>query len=92
MLLCENNALKEKTVHSSMAYYIYVLLYNAAEDDGFLRKIKIRSTISFGGDVKPSAPCGKILRHGKDLLSSTKQILRGQKFTAFLVKFPLLRC
>jgi hypothetical protein len=28
---------------------------NPAEDDGFLRAIKIRSTTSFGGKVKPSA-------------------------------------
>jgi hypothetical protein len=33
-----------------------------AEDDGFLTAIKIRSTTSFGGKVKPSAPCRKILR------------------------------
>jgi hypothetical protein len=31
MLLCGNNALKEKTVHSSMPYYVHVLLYNAAK-------------------------------------------------------------
>jgi hypothetical protein len=29
MLLCRSNALKQKTVHSSMACYIHVLLYNA---------------------------------------------------------------
>jgi hypothetical protein len=28
--------------------------------------IKIRCTTSFGGEVKPSAPCRKILRHVKD--------------------------
>jgi hypothetical protein len=28
-----------------------------AEVDGFLRVIKIRSTTSFGGEVKPSVPC-----------------------------------
>jgi hypothetical protein len=27
------------------------------EVDGFLRVIKIRSTTSFGGEVKPSVPC-----------------------------------
>jgi hypothetical protein len=27
------------------------------EGDGFLRVIKIRSTTSFGGEVKPSVPC-----------------------------------
>jgi hypothetical protein len=30
-MLCGNNALKQKTVHSSMAYYVHVLLYNAAK-------------------------------------------------------------
>jgi hypothetical protein len=33
---------------------------NPAEDDGFLRVIKIRSTTSFGGEVKPSAPCRRL--------------------------------
>jgi hypothetical protein len=37
--------------------------------DGFLRAIKIRSTPSFGWDVKPEVPCRKILRHVKDLLT-----------------------
>jgi hypothetical protein len=37
-----------------------VLGLNAAEDNGLLRAIKIRSTTSFGGGVKPSAPCHKI--------------------------------
>jgi hypothetical protein len=32
----------------------------------FLRAIKIRSTTSFGEEVKPSAPCRKILRHVKN--------------------------
>jgi hypothetical protein len=39
-----------------------------AVSDGFLRAIKIRSTASFGGEVKPSVPCRKILRHVKDPL------------------------
>jgi hypothetical protein len=30
---------------------------NPAENDGFLRVIKIRSTTSFGGEVKPLVPC-----------------------------------
>jgi hypothetical protein len=30
--------------------------FKLAEDDGILRAIKIRSTTSFGGEVKPSAP------------------------------------
>jgi hypothetical protein len=40
---------------------------NPAEDDGFLKATKIRSRTSFGGDVKPSVPCPKILRHVKEL-------------------------
>jgi NADH:ubiquinone oxidoreductase subunit 3 (subunit A) len=40
MLLCGNNALKQKTVHSSMAYYIQVILYNVSETDVYLLKIR----------------------------------------------------
>jgi hypothetical protein len=36
--------------------------------DGFLRAIKIRSTPSFGWEVKPEVPCRNILRHVKDPL------------------------
>jgi hypothetical protein len=39
---------------------------NVAEDDGFLRAIKIHSTTYFRGAVKPSAPCCKILWHVTD--------------------------
>jgi hypothetical protein len=35
---------------------------------GFLKSIKIRSTLSFGWEVNPEVPCRKILRHVKDLL------------------------
>jgi hypothetical protein len=38
--------------------------------DGFLRAIKIRSTPSFGWEVKPEVRCCNILRHVKDLLKS----------------------
>jgi hypothetical protein len=34
---------------------------NVAEDDGFLKVIKIRSTTSFGGEVKPSVPCHRFV-------------------------------
>jgi hypothetical protein len=34
---------------------------NPAENDDFLRTIKIRSTTFFGRKVKPSVPCRKIL-------------------------------
>jgi hypothetical protein len=39
---------------------------NPAEDDGFLRAIKISSTTSFGWEVKPEVPCRKILRVVKE--------------------------
>jgi hypothetical protein len=39
---------------------------NPAKSDGFLRAIKIRSTASFGGKVKPSAPCRQVLWHVND--------------------------
>jgi hypothetical protein len=35
------------------------------QGEEFLRAIKIRSTPSFGGEVKPETPC-KILRHVKN--------------------------
>jgi hypothetical protein len=43
--------------------------FAAGRGDGFLRAIKIRSTTSFGWEVKPDVPCRKILRHVKDQLT-----------------------
>jgi hypothetical protein len=45
-----------------------VCRFKPGQGDGFLRLIKIRSTPSFGGDVKLEAPRHKILRHVKKLL------------------------
>jgi hypothetical protein len=42
--------------------------YNLTEGDGFLRSIKVRSTTFFREEVKPSAPCHKILWHVKEPL------------------------
>jgi hypothetical protein len=53
---------------------------NPAEDDAFLRAIKIRSTTSFGEEMKPSVPCRKILRHVKK--TSMKAMLRRQNSAA----------
>jgi hypothetical protein len=50
-----------------------ILLYYAkpqSQGDGLLRTIKIRSTPSFGSDVKLEVPCREILRHVKELLNS----------------------
>jgi hypothetical protein len=40
---------------------------NPAEDDGFLRVIKIRSTPSFGGEGKSSVPCRRFTACKKNL-------------------------
>jgi hypothetical protein len=50
---------------------------NPNEDDVLSRAIKIRSTTSFGGEVKPMFPCRKILRHVK-YPYSMKEILLGK--------------
>jgi hypothetical protein len=39
--------------------------FKPGRGDGFFRAITIGSTPSFGGEVKPSVPCRKILRHVK---------------------------
>jgi hypothetical protein len=44
--------------------------FEPGQGDRFLRAIKIRSTPSFGYEVKAEVPCRKILRHVKDLLKS----------------------
>jgi hypothetical protein len=44
--------------------------FKPGQGDGFLRAIKIRSTPSFGSEVKPEVTCRKILRHVKELLKS----------------------
>jgi hypothetical protein len=36
---------------------------NPAEDDTFLRVMKVSSTTSFGREVKPLVPCHEILCH-----------------------------
>jgi hypothetical protein len=61
---------------------------NAAEDDGFLMAIKIRSTASLGGEVKPSVPC-KILWHVKNP-TSMKEIVRRQNAAA--ISLPIFSC
>jgi hypothetical protein len=57
-----------------------------AEDDGFFKGDKIRSTTYFGGDVKPSVLCRKILRHVKDPYSMRSDTCR-QNSRTFLAKF-----
>jgi hypothetical protein len=52
--------------------------FEPGQGDGFLKAIKIRSTPSFGCEVKREVPCSKILRHVKDLLKS-----HGDRYTKF---------
>jgi hypothetical protein len=59
--------------------------FEPGQDDGFLRAIIIRSTPSFGWEVKPEVPCRKILRHAKDLLKS-----HGDEHTKFSFPQPIL--
>jgi hypothetical protein len=42
--------------------------FKPSRGDEFLRATKIRSTPSFGWEVKPEVPCRKILRRVKDPL------------------------
>jgi hypothetical protein len=44
--------------------------------DEYLRAIKIRSTPSFGWEVKPEAPCREILRHVEDPLTYQRYWIR----------------
>jgi hypothetical protein len=48
---------------------------NPAENDGFLRTIKVRSTTSFGGKVYPWALCRKTLCHVKETYRYEKRYL-----------------
>jgi hypothetical protein len=64
---------------------------NPAEEDGFLRAIKICSATSFEGELKPSVPCRKILRYAKEPPGSMKYILRRKNSRSYLAKFLLFR-
>jgi hypothetical protein len=59
---------------------------NSTKDDRFLRAIKICSTTSFGGEVKPLVPYHKILHCVKDPFSM-KEILVGKIHGHFLPNF-----
>jgi hypothetical protein len=55
--------------------------FKRGRDDGFLRALKVRSTLSFGWEVKSEAPCRKILRHVKNRLQVWNKILCNTKFS-----------
>jgi hypothetical protein len=46
--------------------------FKPSRGNGFLRVTKIRTTPSFGWEVKPEVPCCKILWHVKDPLTYEK--------------------
>jgi hypothetical protein len=50
--------------------------FEPGQDDGFLRAIKIRSTPSFGWEVKLEVPCRKILRHDISRIPRSSHFLR----------------
>jgi hypothetical protein len=62
---------------------------NQAGDDRFLMVIKESSMTSFGGEVKPSIPCCKILLHIKEPYRYEKRYLVGktQPFLATFITF-----
>jgi hypothetical protein len=60
------------------------------EVDGFFRAIKIRSTTSFGGEVKPSVTCRKIFRHVKKKLTGMEQRVRTQSLS--VISSPRFSC
>jgi hypothetical protein len=53
-------------VVSALATTFKIVGFKPAESDGFLSAIKICSKLSFEAEVKPSAPCRKILLHIKN--------------------------
>jgi hypothetical protein len=57
-----------------------------ANSDGFLKAIKVHTATSFGGEVKLSVPCRKILRNVKDPLRYDRDTDR-QNSRTFLAKF-----
>jgi hypothetical protein len=48
--------------------------FKRGRGDGFLRTIEIRSTLSFGGEIRPSVPCRQILWYVKELYEYERDI------------------
>jgi hypothetical protein len=48
---------------------------NLAKDNGFLRVIKLHSTTSLRGKVKPLVPCREMFRHVKNPAEYERDIL-----------------
>jgi hypothetical protein len=71
---------------------IDVRRFKPGRGDVFLGTIKIRSTPSFGWEVKPEVPCRKILRHVKDPLTKTLNTRNSHSFvhTSYSLQMFLL--
>jgi hypothetical protein len=52
--------------------------FKLGRGDKYLKGIKIHITPSFGGEVKPSIACRKILSHVKNYFAVSAKILRRQ--------------
>jgi hypothetical protein len=56
---------------------VLATLPKVRDGDGFLRTIKIHSMPTFGGEVKPSIPCRKILQHVKETFETLNKYFVG---------------
>jgi hypothetical protein len=65
--------------------------FKPGRGNGFLRAIKISSTPSFGGEVKPQIPYRKSLRHFKDPLRCLRYWI-GKIFFPSSIPLTFLRC
>jgi hypothetical protein len=61
-------------IDSLLAIESKVRGFKPSRGDEFLSVIKIRSTPSFGGEVKPEVRCRNILRHVKELYGHERDI------------------
>jgi hypothetical protein len=64
---------------------------NLAEDDGFLRVIKIHSTTSFGGEVKLSVPCRRFMACKRTLWAWKRCFVSKSQWPCFSPMSLLLR-
>jgi hypothetical protein len=62
---CFKNVVLGGLVVTVLAVGPKVRIFKPSRGCLILREIKIRSTLYFGWEIKPSAPCRKILRHVK---------------------------
>jgi hypothetical protein len=61
--------------------------FKCCRGDGFLRALKIRSTPSFGRELKPSAPCRNIY-YMQQITSECEHICFGGKIKHLLRQIP----